>query len=297
MANACCHITLSGLLTGCTGEVNSYMDKDKSNNPFNPDCSRAVQMVLDLKQTLHIHGQFTFDELLAYMKENISERDEASKLMVSHEYNQRNIHFDQRYKQLQYRECVSAAGMITLEAMIQFMNTQNMVSLSQKDIIESTALANKNTVSKAISNLLENGCIAVVIKSSRRRAAVYMVNPLIATCGKKKPLVRRFWEFTGTKYFTVTEDGSTGTIKSPPQNKWELNESRKTYTIGHDSLETNKGIIHFNKRNEPNVKINKETVTNADDQDAPPAEKKPYLLMCAQTTAKEKKLVIPTLQL
>lgn len=234
--------------------------RHKSNNPNNPDCSRAVQMVLDLKKCLSINGRFTFDELLEYMECNHDERDCASNEMVSHEYNSVNITFDKKYKCLEYRRYITAAAFVVLDIMICGMRTNNLIRMSQDDIKRMTSLNSKSTVAKAIDDLLHNGCIAIVIPGSRNRSPVYMVNPLIATNGKDKQLQRVFWQYTGTEY--NVSSNSSHAVKSEPHQLWDAHEHEKTFSIGYDKQVTNKGIVYFNKFNEPQIDITNEHVDN-----------------------------------
>lgn len=235
--------------------------KSISSNPNNPDCSRAVQSVLDLKKHIQINGSFTFDQLLEYMQQNTDQRDAASVEMVSHEYNSNQIEFDKKYKQLEYRHCITSYAVAVLDLMIGIMRTNNLVQLSQDDIIYMTSIGNKKTVSKAIKELLDNGCIAIAIPGNTRRPTVYMVNPYIATSGKDKHLYGIFWQYTGTKEVKIIHPDTGREVidleKSPPHLQWDKNESVSTYSIGYDKLETNNGNLIFNKINEPKINSKK----------------------------------------
>lgn len=222
----------------------------KSDNPNNPDCSRAVQMVLDLKRTLKMDVSI-FDTILDYMDSHHDERDAASDLMVSHEYNQNSIVFDKKFKQLEYRHYITPQALCILDAMICIMRTNNCVRMSQSDMIHISPVANKATAAKAVGDLIKNGCIAVVIQGTRNRSAVYMVNPEIAVCGKNRNLEKRFWKYTGTEYT------DSGIVKSEPHILWDLHESEPTFSIGSDKQITEEGMVYFNKVNEPCIKVNK----------------------------------------
>lgn len=219
----------------------------ENDNLESMDCSWAAQMVLDLKRCTSFDKKI-YDEILQHLESHHDEQREASKMMMSHEYTEKSIVFDKKYKQLEYRHYITPQANAALDAMICIMRTTNLVRMSVRDIMQLSSIGNKNTVSKAISCLLENGCIAIVIEGSRNRSPVYMVNPLIAVCGRTKSK-KRFWKFTGTKYT------DSGVIKSAPHILWELHESKKTFSIGYDCQQTKEGMIYFNKVNEPCIKL------------------------------------------
>lgn len=220
----------------------------ENDNLENMDCSWAAQMVLDLKRCTSFDNKI-YDEILQHLESHHDEQREASKMMMSHEYTEKSIAFDKKYKQLEYRHHITPQALCILDAMICIMRTNNCVRMSQSDMIHISPVANKATAAKAVGNLIKNGCIAVVIQGTRNRSPVYMVNPKIASSGKNKSLEKHFWKYTSTEYT------DSGIVKSEPHILWDLHESESTFSIGSDKQITEEGMVYFNKVNEPCIKL------------------------------------------
>ena len=220
----------------------------KSSNPNNPDCSTAVQAVLDIAKCLAYNPNDpdtakavqAASTLLHYMDTHKSDRDKMSKLIKSHEYPDKSITFCRTAHGGQYISHLSISAIAVLHAMVGIMPPNNHVMLTMQDIMDYvSSIGNRTTASKAINELICTGCIAVARKGNTRIGTVYMVNPCIASVGVRKPQLHMlYWSYTGDQY----EDGVL--IKSDAHTQWDI-INRQTYTIANCKLKAThcKGMI------------------------------------------------------
>lgn len=231
-------------------------NQDKSSNPNNRDCSSCRQALLDLK----IAGfpNDLIDQLIDFANVNQEALENADKAFQEHQYPQHSIKFVKMSNEIEFCKYIGAPATAILTAMCQNMRTGNKIQLSQSDLLNITGVGNKKTVSKALGELMENGYIALVIDGNTRRSPVYMVNPKIATVGKSNPhLQYQFWKLSGTEFSYDDEK----TVKSMPQQRWEINTAKRTYALGYDKQNTDDGLIIFNKINPPEIETAPSAVT------------------------------------
>lgn len=226
--------------------------KTISKNPENRECSSIKQVLLDMKS-----AGFNPDlikNLLDEFENEPEKAGEAERIFFSHRYPQHSIVFFKVSNEIEFFKILSPKAVIVLNAMCSTMNTGNMIQITQEDLLHITNLGNKKTIKEALTELQSNGFIAIKLKGNTRRGTVYMVNPLVATCGTAKPeLIRIFWKLTGTQY-----DGLRKVTKySKPHAAWIDNTKKRTYSIGYGKQDTYDGDIRFGKINEPKIHIKK----------------------------------------
>ncbi|HBI62797.1 MAG TPA: hypothetical protein DDY31_16590 [Lachnospiraceae bacterium] len=224
--------------------------KQISKNPENRECSSIKQVLLDMKSAGFSSDaiKILLDECEDYPKMLA----EADKKFSSHKYPHHSIVFLKITNKIEFFNILSPKAVIVLNAMCCTMNTGNLIQITQDDLLNITNLGNKKTIKEALMELLEKGFIAIRLKGNTRRGTVYMVNPLVARCGKEIPeLEKVFWTLTGTKY-----DGKI-TEYSNPHDTWKENVKKRTYSIGYGKQDTTSGEIRFGKINEPKIKTKK----------------------------------------
>lgn len=236
--------------------------KTKSKNPGNRECSSIKQVLLDMKSAGF--NPLLIDDLLCEFEDEPVKAEEAERIYLSHQYPQHSIVFVKVSKEIEFFNILTPKAVVVLDAMCSTMNTGNLIQITQDDLMNITNLGNKKTIKEALVELQENGFITIKLKGNTRRGTVYMVNPLVATCGKKKTdLEKVFWKETGTNY-----DGpKRKTEYSKPHVAWNENTNKRTYSNGYGNLDTTKGEIRFGKINEPKIHIKKGSSVAPDEPD------------------------------
>lgn len=236
--------------------------RTKSKNPQNKECSSIKQVLLDMKSAGF--NSTLINDLLDEYENEPEKTKEAEEIYLSHQYPQKSIVFFKVSKEIEFFNILTSKAVVVLSAMCSSMNTGNLIQITQDDLMHITNLGNKKTIKEALVELQENGFIVVKLQGSTRRGTVYMINPLVATCGKKnKVLERIFWKETGTHY-----DGSEGVSEySKPHATWNENINKRTYSIGYGKQDTTKGEIWFGKINEPKIHIKKGSSIALDEPD------------------------------
>lgn len=242
---------------------------ERSSNPNNPDCSSIVQALVDLKDNTRAPVDAVM-QLLDYLKDNKDDLREADKAFHSHEYPQHSIVFSKISNEYETFRFLSMPAIAVLMFLSQNMNCQNAIRASSNQIVKYSTIGNKDTVKKAISELKEKGCIAIVFEGTGNEGAVYMVNPLLATVGREKPyLIHEFWKLTGSKIgYEKGEHGKshrTYSKLSKPHKTWNELTFSRVYSIGKESQKIKKGDKHciqdFNCFNKPEIEIKKPSDT------------------------------------
>lgn len=247
--------------------------QDKSSNPNNRDCSSCRQALLDLKTAGFPND--LIDQLIDFANINQEALENADKAFQEHQYPQHSIKFVKMSNETEFCKYIGAPATAILTAMCQNMRVGNKIQLSQADLINITGIGNKKTVSKALGELMEKGYIVLVIDGSTRRSPIYMVNPQIATVGRGDGhLQQQFWKLSGTEFSLDKKP-----VKSMPHQRWEINTSKRTYSLGYDRQDTDDGYILFNKINPPEIETTPSAVThgvvdgNSLDEDLPFGDK------------------------
>lgn len=158
----------------------------------NDENSSVKQALLDLKSS---GGDANaIDILLKGIEQNEALRREADKLFQSHQYPEHSLNWCRLQGNVEFTRFLSPNAVVILITMCQNMHTNNLIQVSCRDLIEITHISSSKAILAAIMELLQNGCITEMIEASGRRPAIYMVNPDIATVGKKIPSLKSlFW--------------------------------------------------------------------------------------------------------
>lgn len=241
-------------------------EKPRSKNPTNRECSSVKQVLLDMKSAGF--SSDAINKLLYECEINPVMREEADKKYSQHQYPQSAIVFAKVSNKIEFSRILSPKAVAVLNLMSCAMHVNNLIQVTLDELMNYTSLGNKNTVKKALIELQKNGFIAVRLKGNTRRGTVYMVNPLVARCGKEIPGMKRtFWALTGTKY-----NGKKITEYSKPHETWKENVKKKTYSIGYESIKiSEKEKIRFSKFNKPAKDIKKDLPKATDEpEDALP---------------------------
>ena len=187
------------------------------------------------------------------------------------------------------------------------MQTDNLLQVSRRDLIDITHLTSLKAVQPALKELVQNGCITEVIEASGRRSAVYMINPEIATVGKKKPhLTYIFWKKVKNSLLQHedADDEDEKNIdwndypKSPIRDRWVSLTKDRTYSKGTESWKEGAHSIRYNKIRKLEAKgesvaktsldhVSKESCTESHSRES-------RIIQFTKTTASKKKLKAAT---
>ncbi len=223
---------------------------DKSTNPNNPECSSVKQALLDLQSSGFDYS--AIQTLLSEIEQEPDKRKQADELFRTHRYPLHSIVFSKIYNKTEFCRFLSPQAITILLIMCITMNHNNLIQISQDDIIRITGIGNKGTVSKALNDLLVHGAVAIKLKGNSRRSNVYMVNPAIATVGTDTPgLERVYWKIIDNEYEHANNHNGSDT-KITPHDKWDLAVIESTYSVGCDRQKLKDSeYLYFNKINPP----------------------------------------------
>ena len=228
-------------------------------NP-NPDNSSIMQVLLDIKAA---GGPSRLvDEIIDIITvipdtNKPSILQEAEEIYYRHQYPQRAIKFTKLSIRIEFARFLSHNALTILTAMYQNMWHRNMIQLTQRDIIKITSITSSRPIKDALKELIDKGCIAVVVKGTTRQPAIYMVNPEIATVGRDESNLRyTFWGYTGTDYTDFKHPKY-----SDPHKEWKRLTANRTYSISNASMVTDEKTITYNRIGEPKVKTEKKKPT------------------------------------
>ncbi len=153
--------------------------------------SSLIQILLDLanissinEQDNNIHKQTL--ELLDSLKQNYTITKKTDDIFNSHQYNDKKIHFAklENFNRLQILDELTAPAIKILMFIIQVSSQDNLISLKINDITKILNIS-KPTIIKAIQELIDNGCISIFKNRTKEYGTIYMLNPEIATTGKR----------------------------------------------------------------------------------------------------------------
>lgn len=184
------------------------------------------------------------EELKKYFEKNKKKLKEVDKKFYSHIYPNKSLKWSKHYIKIELHKNIKANSFMIFNAISNLINKNNLVQISQKEIIEITNIKDLKTISKSINELIEKGFITIKLKGNKQRNTIYMINPELITIGtgRQEKLKKEFWEITGSKY-------KMNDLKTPSKihNNWLNMIENQNYIIGYDKIQVNDEIINFNK--------------------------------------------------
>lgn len=194
--------------TSITGGEKGIMSKPNLNNPEN---SKLVQIFLDIEAILG-HG-IPED----FRREALARKNEIESKINSHEYPSEALVFTRYSREnsvaenLQKIEKRGVFAVLLLDLIVKNIPQNLNFSIAVKDVMAIMGWS-KSTALRAFKILTDYGIIAVVRQGKGRgNPTVYMLNPMVADVGKKKPpqVQEEFWNLAGDwearKYISVAE--------------------------------------------------------------------------------------------
>lgn len=194
--------------TSITGGEKGIMSKPNLNNPEN---SKLVQIFLDIEAILG-HG-IPED----FRREALARKNEIESKINSHEYPSEALVFTRYSREnsiaenLQKIEKRGVFAVLLLDLIVKNIPQNLNFSIAVKDVMAIMGWS-KSTALRAFKILTDYGIIAVVRQGKGRgNPTVYMLNPMVADVGKKKPpqVQEEFWNLAGDwearKYIGVAE--------------------------------------------------------------------------------------------
>lgn len=213
----------------------------------NKDNSSIRQALLDLKSAGGDADAIAI--LINQIDNNKQLLEDAEALFNSHQHPEHSLKWCKLQGDIEFSRFLSANAIIILVAMCQNMNHWNLIQISQRTIMEITALKSLKSVGPALQELIDTGCITIQIDGTTRRATVYMVNPEIAVVGSKIPNFKdTFWRVADNRPVPDDEDYVT------PHSRWNSLTAERTYSKGRDFLEVGSKKFSFSKIGEPRLK-------------------------------------------
>lgn len=234
-------------------------------NPNNPTNSSLVQALLDAKD--NGFPAVLVNPLLDFADKNKSILKEADAVFKKRNYPKGALRWSRIYNDFEYESFLSTNEFLVLIFMVKNMATNNLIQVSQQDIVSYTTMRSKGAVNSVLHSLISKGCIAVKFQGNNRQKAVYMINPLLGTVGveHKNSLAKTFWELTGTQF----KDKEKDTEHSEPHKKWLELTMEQHYYRGRNSRE-NISFIEIKektKETRTDTKAKKDSVTSKDFSD------------------------------
>lgn len=189
-------------------------------------------------------------------------REDADKLFQSHQYPEHSLNWCKLQGDIEFTRFLSPNAVVILITMCQNMHTNNLIQISCRNLIEITHISSPKAIQSAIMELLQNGCITEMIKSSGCRPAIYMVNPDIATVGKKMPPLKKLFWSKVKDYCRTHKDPKKNTdVKKNKKKKdseypenyilaqWLILTKQRSYHKGAEYRKDDSGNIRFGKVN------------------------------------------------
>lgn len=194
--------------TSIAGGEKGIMSKTNLNNPDN---SKLVQIFLDIEAVLG-HG-IPED----FRREALARKNEIESKINSHEYPSEALVFTRYSREnsvaenLQKIEKRGVFAVLLLDLIVKNIPQNLNFSIAVKDVMAIMGWS-KSTALRAFKILTDYGIIAVVRQGKGRgNPTIYMLNPMVADVGKKKPpqVQEEFWTLAGDwearKYIGVAE--------------------------------------------------------------------------------------------
>ena len=226
----------------------------------NDENSSVKQALLDLKAAGG--NAEAISTLLGQISQDRGLLQDADELFKSHQYPEHSLDWFRLQGNIEFPRFLSPNAVTVLIAICQNMQTDNLLQVSYRDLIDITHITSLKAVQPAMRELVQNGCIVEVMKAVGRKPAVYMVNPEIATVGKKKPhLTYQFWKKVREsllEYETPDpgDDAGTGKNKTTDWNeypkssirdKWITLTKERTYSKGTEKWKEDARFLSYNK--------------------------------------------------
>lgn len=220
---------------------------EMSKNPNNPTNSPVVQALLDAKDNGFPAN--LVDSLLDFADKNKNTLKSADDVFKKRNYPKSSITWSRIYNNIEIEKILTTNEFILLVFLIKNMWTNNLVQVSQADIIHYTSITSKGIANTAIHSLINKGCITIKFEGNNRQKTVYMINPLLGTVGveHKNTLTKAYWELTGTKFGDKEQD----TQYSDAHKNWLELTAMQHYYRGRNSKEN----INFNEIKEKEQRI------------------------------------------
>lgn len=189
----------------------------------NPDFSPTIQHLLDLVALGK--GEYTVESLLKEIKTDKALQTQCDKLWDYHQYPDRALTYvkSSNYNNCRARyEISSNANM----ALTLFEHIANQTGLFQIAVADIKKYAFKDsicikTVRRAMTELIENGFIAVHTEQTGTQATIYMLNPAIAKSGK--PVSKEDTD----KFNDLIHFSDSDNVQNHPLLKFENLQKRK----------------------------------------------------------------------
>lgn len=184
------------------------------------------------------------NDLKEYFKQNKKKLKEVDEKFYSHIYPNKNLKWTKNYIKIELHKNINSNSFMIFNAISNLINKNNLIQISQKEIIEITNIKDLKTISKNFNELIEKGFITIKLKGNTKRNTIYMINPELVTIGtgNQEKLKKEFWELTGSKY-------KLNTLENPSKIhfNWLNMIENENYIIGYDKIQIDDKIIHFNK--------------------------------------------------
>ena len=246
----------------------------KRSNPNNPLCSSMIQHILEYKE-LGGSMNITLVELLKLAQEDPDMKKllrEADKAVERKSYPDSSITFHKSDRGVQLHRILSGRDNKVIDAFASGIDQANLLQISTRDL-EKAAGVERTAVRESLKSLIAQGCIAVERPGTKNTAAVYMLNPEIATVGNSKASRKRFWELTGSTY---EDNGRSNEVEeySEPHQTWIGMTSTKAYTVGShtegkfgDPEFRRYNVLHFlgDKKTAPSLGEDEAAASDSDD--------------------------------
>lgn len=168
------------------------MSVQKNPNPTNSSCMQAL---LDIRQALLAAGEpcTEIDAALTVLHKKKAVQIAADDLFDGHRYPDKALTYSKtaRFGECRAMQTLSQGAFKVLHLFISAMSQDGLVQLSAKAIATAAGLS-KPTVLNALAELENGGFIAVYKPAVQRQAAVYLINPVVAECGRGSAVQAEF---------------------------------------------------------------------------------------------------------
>lgn len=224
----------------------------------NEENSSVKQALLDLKDAGG--NAETIDLLLSQVEQDKDLLGRADKLFKGHHYPEHSLDWFKLQGNIEFPRFLSPNAVTVLIAMCQNMNTNNLLQVSRRDLIDITHITSLKAIQPAMGELVQSGCITEITRASGRRPSVFMINPEIASLGKKNPhLTYFFWKkvretFLGHETPDVNDETGNDKAtnwneypKSPIRDKWISLTEERTYSKGTETWKDGSHFSCYNK--------------------------------------------------
>lgn len=213
------------------------MPKRRS-NPSNPNSSSVLQMLLDC-QTQGGWPAEALNQMIEAAKADPKLCKATDKLYSSHRYPEKTILWTKHRRDNELPRVLSPEEVTILATIERYVDQSNLVQISSRMLSKAASL-NDRTVRNGIESLLSKGCIAIHTPGTRNRAAIYMLNPAIATMGNSTAWVteQNFWQLTGCTYELNKQNRMELKHASQPYYSWAELTGNRLFKAGTETVGT-----------------------------------------------------------